>query len=367
MKITPILPNFKPEPPGDTAAPTLPFRPAIDFRELLRKSAAPSPAPAVHTVRKGDSLWRICEDALSAHGKRPSNSEINAAVQRVAATNSLRDADKLAVGQRLDLSAVHVSGAGKSVAAAVRPTATETAPTPPGATPPPLASVDPVPAASRPRKSLGALFRPTEGPRGGGETPARPLFSKLSNARPVHITPQTGHTTPTEFTPKKAVDLTGLIQSILEPGSVPADTSAAADSPWSTLLGGAGRFTSGYGLRSDPFTGKPQFHGGIDIAAAPGTEIYPYLPGVVKSSHWDPGHGNTVTISHPNGLETTYSHASELLVKAGDVVLKDTPIAKVGSTGRSTGPHLHFEVRQNNKPVDPLPFVKNSLDVAKTL
>lgn len=201
---------------------------------------------------------------------------------------------------------------------------------------------------------------------GGGEPLSRPLYRRLSNARPpLHLAPRTAVPDTAAATIQKTVDLTALMQSILDPGSIPTPSPAAAG-PWSKILAGAGRFTSGFGIRKDPFSGKPQFHDGIDIAAAPGTAIYPYMPGTVKSAGWDAGHGNTVVIDHPNGMQTVYAHASEILVKAGDIVLKDTPIAKVGSTGHSTGPHLHFEVRQNNKAINPLPLItQDSLDIAK--
>ncbi|MDZ4858504.1 MAG: M23 family metallopeptidase [Candidatus Hydrogenedentes bacterium] len=358
MVIKPLLPDIAPHPGEPKLAPTLPFRRTTDFIELLksRMKIQPQPSPANHTVKKGESLWRICEDALRADGKAPTKNAINLAVHQVASANNLRNPNNLAIGQTLDLGTVHrpqMAGnknlAVTSEAPAVREAkANANKPT----HQPPLMAAE-----------------PEKGARGGATSQARPLFTRLSNARPlVHVHPHPGHEVDaSKSTPAPTVDLTALMQSILEPGSIAVDT-AAATSPWKTLLAGAGRFTSGFGLRNDPFSGKPQFHQGIDIAAATGTEIYPYMPGTVKSAGWNGGHGNAVVIEHPNGLETMYAHASETLVKAGDVVMKDTPIAKVGTSGRSTGAHLHFEVRQNNKAIDPLPFVKDtSFNVAKTL
>lgn len=207
------------------------------------------------------------------------------------------------------------------------------------------------------RTPFAALSHGNGDAMGGGISAARPLFTKLSNARPMlraslgHLAEESAAAQAATATPTKSVDLTALMQSILEPGTVAVEEPVAA-SPWSALVGGQGRFTSGFGVRTDPFTGKPQFHAGIDIATNSRTDIFPYMPGTVTAVGRDAGYGNFVTVKHPNGLETLYAHASETLVKTGDVVLKDAPIAKVGSTGRSTGSHLHFEVHQNDKAIE---------------
>jgi len=366
MVIQPLNPDMVPIPGEPKLPTTLPFRGTVEFREFLkaRTRAAVASKPASHTVQKGESLWRICEDALQASGVKPTKNAINQAVQQVASANNLRNANRLSVGQSLDLGVLrHASAAPRPL----EPRIAKVAPT----LGPPMPAAAPATAPVAEAVQSAALLKPAEGARGGAISPARPLFTRLSNARPmVHVHPHTKprHTEAEEVAPTKAVDLTALMQSILEPGSVRLEDEVAASSPWSTLLAGAGRFTSGFGVRNDPFSGKPQFHQGIDIAAAAGTEIYPFMAGTVKSAGYDGGHGNVVVVEHPNGLETLYAHASETLVKAGDVVTKDTPIAKVGSTGRSTGPHLHFEVRQNDKAIDPMPFVKDpSFNIAKAL
>jgi len=120
-----------------------------------------------------------------------------------------------------------------------------------------------------------------------------------------------------------------------------------------------GRLSSGFGYRRDPFTGKTAFHSGIDIAAPRGTSIYAAGAGKVTFSGYNSsGYGYMVEIQHNNGLKTVYAHCSKLYVKTGDFVGKGDLIAAVGSTGRSTGPHLHFEVRVNGKAVDPRQYVK---------
>jgi murein DD-endopeptidase MepM/ murein hydrolase activator NlpD len=114
-----------------------------------------------------------------------------------------------------------------------------------------------------------------------------------------------------------------------------------------------GWYSSNYGWRIDPFTGQKAFHEGVDFMADIGTPIYAAGAGVVVVSENSGGYGNMVEIDHGNGLISRYGHASKLLVKTGDVVLKGQKIAEVGSTGRSTGPHLHFEVRFRGAPQNP--------------
>lgn len=114
---------------------------------------------------------------------------------------------------------------------------------------------------------------------------------------------------------------------------------------------------SGFGMRTDPFTGEMAMHAGIDFAAPVGTPIYAAAGGVVAASEVHPEFGNEVVIDHGNGLQTLYAHGSRLLVKAGDIVRKGQEIALVGTTGRSTGPHLHFEVHVNGVPVNPAKYL----------
>lgn len=120
----------------------------------------------------------------------------------------------------------------------------------------------------------------------------------------------------------------------------------------------SGTITSGYGNRTNPISGKPEFHSGIDIAAAYGASIVAAESGAVVSAGWNGGYGNAVVISHGGGLSTLYAHNSQLLVSVGDVVKKGQVIAKAGSTGYSTGNHLHFEVRVNGAHTGPLKYLK---------
>ncbi len=115
--------------------------------------------------------------------------------------------------------------------------------------------------------------------------------------------------------------------------------------------------TSNYGVRSDPFNGGARMHKGIDIPGPIGTPIYATADGVVSRSGWASGYGNLVQISHGGGMETRYGHMSKLLVEANSYVKRGQLIGLMGSTGRSTGSHLHYEVRVDGAAINPIPFV----------
>ena len=121
----------------------------------------------------------------------------------------------------------------------------------------------------------------------------------------------------------------------------------------SRLPVGNAPIASTFGNREDPLTGRRAFHSGLDFAAVWGTLIHAAAGGTVSFAGVRHDYGWVVEIDHGNGLTTRYAHASRLLVKVGDVVMPGDPIAAVGSTGRSTGPHLHFEVLRNGEATDP--------------
>lgn len=118
--------------------------------------------------------------------------------------------------------------------------------------------------------------------------------------------------------------------------------------------------SSSFGWRLDPFNGHKAFHEGLDFPANIGDPIYAAAGGIVSASEQTPDYGKIVKIDHGSGLETRYAHASKLLVKAGDRVEKGQKIAEVGNTGRSTGPHLHYEIRLNGNALDPRKYLKAS-------
>jgi len=118
--------------------------------------------------------------------------------------------------------------------------------------------------------------------------------------------------------------------------------------------------SSSYGWRIDPFNGNKAFHEGLDFSADSGVSIFAAAGGIVTSAEQTPDYGKIVKIEHGSGLETRYAHASKLLVKVGDRVEKGQVVAEVGNTGRSTGPHLHYEIRLNGNALDPRKYLNAS-------
>jgi preprotein translocase subunit SecA len=114
---------------------------------------------------------------------------------------------------------------------------------------------------------------------------------------------------------------------------------------------------SGFGVRTDPFNGRPALHAGLDFPAEPGTPIYAAAGGMVSANEWHAAYGNLLEIDHGNGLKTRYAHNSSVDVALGTLVRRGQQVAKVGNTGRSTGPHLHFEVLVDGAPQDPARFL----------
>jgi len=118
-----------------------------------------------------------------------------------------------------------------------------------------------------------------------------------------------------------------------------------------------GWLSSYYGVRKDPFNGKPTMHKGVDFAGKEDTGIIATASGVVTWASKRYGYGQLIEINHGDGLATRYGHNKSLLVNVGDVVNKGQIIARMGSTGRSTGPHVHYEILRNNKQINPIKFV----------
>jgi murein DD-endopeptidase MepM/ murein hydrolase activator NlpD len=132
------------------------------------------------------------------------------------------------------------------------------------------------------------------------------------------------------------------------------DYQAALPSGWPVR----GPISSYFGYRTSPFSGRQEFHQGIDIAVPYGTEVKAAGDGRVIFAGYQAGYGYTVIIDHGYGLTSKYSHNSSNLVKEGDEVVRGQPICRVGNSGRSTGPHLHFGITLNNQAVDPLKYLE---------
>lgn len=118
-----------------------------------------------------------------------------------------------------------------------------------------------------------------------------------------------------------------------------------------------GWLTSRFGYRTSPFSGKSVLHAGLDIAAAPGSPVYAPADGVVTFASYDEGYGKLVSIDHGYGVSTRFGHMSQIYVQVGQRIGKWDVLGAVGNTGRSTGPHLHYEVRINGTPVDPINYI----------
>jgi murein DD-endopeptidase MepM/ murein hydrolase activator NlpD len=146
--------------------------------------------------------------------------------------------------------------------------------------------------------------------------------------------------------------LAAFLERALNQAVTRRETPPAASAP------NLGEVTSPFGLRSDPLAGEERFHKGIDIAAPEGSPIKAAEAGTVVFSGVASGYGNVVEIDHGNGVVTKYAHTQENLVSVGQQVGAGQIIARVGATGRSTGPHLHFEVHENGTPVDPQLFLQ---------
>ncbi len=168
-----------------------------------------------------------------------------------------------------------------------------------------------------------------------------------------------------QFYNLRAQALSGRVSRALEGGLTPGgltsgvgDWTQIADAP--TLWPVEGRVTSSFGEREDPFNGEGAFHAGMDISAPTGTPIRATADGLVDSAETANGYGRQVILDHGHGIRTVYGHMAKMVVLAGQHVTRGQIIGYVGQTGRSTGPHLHYEVRINNVPVNPHKYLRES-------
>ena len=168
-----------------------------------------------------------------------------------------------------------------------------------------------------------------------------------------------------QFYNLRAQALSGRVSRALEGGLTPGGLTAGvgdwtqiADAP--TLWPVEGRVTSSFGEREDPFNGEGAFHAGMDISAPTGTPIRATADGLVDSAETANGYGRQVILDHGHGIRTVYGHMAKMVVLAGQHVTRGQIIGYVGQTGRSTGTHLHYEVRINNVPVNPHKYLRES-------
>lgn len=371
-----------------------------DFRGSVGKAGLglePAPPKSIdYSVQRGDNLWSICRNCLRDQGQSPSKSELYEAVKAVAKANGLRNPDLLSIGQKLDLSAALGSAPAsaprapaviaKASVPPAQPAAARTSSiktfTPrtgsPAATTPngdlmakagatPAAKVKEGSSAAAMASSQQAAAKAAAAAFGGPDfrvLGATPPLVPADSVQQTRVASLPGSTV-VEPSETKRPNLRSLMDKI---GLGHKEARIGLASPWRRILDGAARITSGFGVRNDPFTGRLQHHMGLDIAAERGTKIFPMQDGEVTFAGWKGGYGRVVTVMHNDGLESTYGHNSKNLVSAGDKVTSETPLALVGSTGRSTGPHIHFEVRENGRPIDPMPLLeKMSINISEAL
>lgn len=182
------------------------------------------------------------------------------------------------------------------------------------------------------------------------------LAAVLGNAINHQVYGRTSTTDSSESPAKESTP--GVAAPSIRPAAAVATTalrtwSSTSDQSAALPLPLGSRVSSAYGMRVDPFDGTRRFHSGVDIAAAYGKEVPAAGAGQVVFSGAQSGYGNTVVIEHADGIRTRYGHLASIQVEAGSQVDAGTIIGRVGSSGRSTGPHLHFEVLQHGQPVNP--------------
>jgi murein DD-endopeptidase MepM/ murein hydrolase activator NlpD len=146
-----------------------------------------------------------------------------------------------------------------------------------------------------------------------------------------------------------------MVNAVFAPAQTPEATGSGAPMQWPV----AGQITSPFGERKNPMGAGDDFHPGLDIAADEGAPISAAAAGRVISAGPDGGYGNLIVVDNGNGITTRYAHCSQIFARVGESVLPGQTIGAVGSTGHSTGPHLHFEVRVDDRPVDPAQFLSN--------
>jgi murein DD-endopeptidase MepM/ murein hydrolase activator NlpD len=176
----------------------------------------------------------------------------------------------------------------------------------------------------------------------------------------------------TEQAYAQSLDQFALLRTDALTGKVPSFTAMtahmAATTDWASVIGAPalwpvmGPITSSFGEREDPINGEGAFHSGVDISAGFGTPVRAAADGVVQTAGMESGYGREIVIDHGNGIETLYGHLSGFAVTTGQQVREGQVIGYVGMSGRSTGPHLHYEVRIHNTPVNPHRYLRETPD-----
>ena len=351
-----INPN-PPGPLGDSGPDTTGFSGVL--RETIQnRPGGLLPAP-MHTVRAGENLSQIVSRTLKMNGQSGplAARQLHEAVQRVARHNRLINPDLIHPGQQLDLSPLFTRQTDRPAAVAAPPAISRaTAPACdvlPASVPMTRAAVAMAMTTAAVTSSSAVLkAAPADPGLDGLVRQLRTVQTALSRMLPLGVA---AAPRPTR---------TGSSEQAAT-GSVVRTTLAGikTDAPsWSGVLSGHVTVTSDFGFRKDPFTGKRTFHEGVDLTSDAGAEVRAFATGIVTHSDWLAGYGKTVILRHADGTQTLYGHCDRVHVSIGDVVSRGAALAVMGSTGRSTGSHLHFEVRRNGRPVDPLKVLLGERD-----
>ncbi len=324
-----LLPNLSAPPRGAGRPPaSVSAAPAVLHLRLadLPEAAALQPAPRTHTVAVGETLWDISRAA-------------GVTVSALAGANHISESATLHPGQALIMP-------GPGTAASTAPSASAA---PAAATRSSVPSVHTVVSGD----TLWEIARTSD--VSVGALAAANRLSEDAVLRPgqvLNVPP------PGTRTPARLVRLAGRTAAPVTARAVP--TPAQAQSAGERLplsWPSSGTITSRFGWRVHPIFGTREFHTGMDIATRWGSPVMVARSGIVRFTGWMSGYGRLIVVDHGSGLQTMYSHLSAMVVDSGQQVAQGQLIGRIGSTGWSTGPHLFFEVRQNDVPQDPAHYL----------
>lgn len=362
MRVEALLSSTPPQPPAALASGAQETGGRFDdaltasisgAREAQRESAA---SGIRHTVQRGETLSHIVRDYLVDGGESFRTSDIYSGVRVVAQSNDMANPDVIHPGERIDLSVLddRIPALAEDASTPLNP---DTASAP--------ARVEDTPDTQRSAadasrveldsfKELVATVPPETAPTiSSGDDADEP--DSVSSHDSSRLIQRDGALS--DNVRERIGDLARNLKGVFGRGTESRINWGSEDSPWKSILEQPGRMTSEFGMRKSPITGRWQYHRGVDLAAETGTEIYPLKAGHVRFSGWKPGYGNVVIVEHPNRIETVYGHNSKNFVEVGDEVSEDTAIGAVGATGHATGPHVHFEVRDRGRAIDPVPYI----------
>jgi murein DD-endopeptidase MepM/ murein hydrolase activator NlpD len=215
---------------------------------------------------------------------------------------------------------------------------------------------------------VSALYGLTQSRLSGAKSPAAPVEPVGPATDPDSLSDQRYHQSLDEFTALRATALSGRFSTQFPRRALSADTSwlgaggwiATSDAP--SIWPVEGKVTSSFGERDDPFNGEGAFHAGVDISAGFGEAIHATADGIVEFADKTSGYGREVIIDHGHGIKTVYGHMSGFAITVGDEVRRGQVIGYIGMSGRSTGPHVHYEVRIQDVPVNPHKYLRMTMD-----